>query len=352
VSTTVKKLAISLASYGLPDDVGDPAVWVQACRRARRIDGTIDYREARRHYRKLGGIADAAGRAWRGIKSGFRAAAASLIPYLASLAVMEGPAFIRAVTAILQRAEVNSEDAQKLKDRLKTMVMADAIRYITTVAGADPRVVNQALRSIPPPGSGGPEPKIGVLSVDELDVYYTGDELPGYCPRCRNSDYTSTGKVGCTLADDPTVREFLDRLQSNQLVFPGEKCPRFEQETAINTPEMDLDAGGAESVLKVQGVAGVAGAMIKEVPSDPTRDFDDPDSSEVPEREVYQDMTRTDQDGLMDLVEDALADFVQHPTGQNAVADLEIVRGALRQLKRRRGTSMAETKDYNRLDWM
>ena len=351
MSTSVEKLAISLASYGLPDDIGDPALWVRACRRSRRFDGSVDYREARALYRKSAGIADAAGRAWRGIKGGVRAAAKSLVPYLASLAVMEGPAFIRAATAILQRSQVDPQDAQKLKDRLKTMVTTDAIRYITSAAGADPRVVNQALRNMPQPGQGA-EPKIGVLSVDELDAYYTGDDLPPYCLQCRNSDYTSTGKVGCTLADDPTVREFLDRLQRHNLMFPDEKCPRFEQETAINTPEMDLDAGGAESVLKVQGVAGVAGAMVKEVPSDPTRDFDDPDSPEVSEREVFQDMTRTDQDGLMDLVEDALSDFAQHPTGQNAVADLEIVRGALRQLKRQRGTSMAETKDYNRLDWM
>jgi hypothetical protein len=338
-----KVIAHGILAYGLPEGIDDLARWVEACRCHYSMTGEHDVDGARELYVKRGGIGDMAGRAWGGVKGAFQYAAKSILPYLTTLAVLESENFLQAVSSILAGQKVDPEVSKALVDRLKTMAVTDGVRYIGQMAGANPRDVDKVLRST------GGMPHMGALAVDELDSYYTGQELPMYCSKCRNSDYTPTGKVGCTIQDDPTVREFLERYQKRDLIFKDEKCPGYELEVAINTPDQDLDAGGAESVLKVHGVNRTNAAMMKEVPLEPIEQGQDP---LLNEKSLYEQISRSDTGDSLALLENAITDFLGHPSGVKGGAALEIIRGVSNELKRKNRAAVGETKDYYRLDWM
>jgi len=334
-----RMLAHGILAYGLPEGVDDLPRWVEACRCHYSMTGEHDIDGARELYVKRGGIGDWAGRAWGGIKGAVQYAAKSILPYLTTLAVLESKNFLQAVSSILAGQKVDPEVSKALIDRLKTMAVTDGVRYIGQVAGANPRDVERALRE--------GMPRVGSLTVDELDSYYTGQELPDYCSKCRNSDYTPSGKAGCTIQDDATVREFLERYQKRDLIFKDEKCPGYELEVAINTPDMDLDAGGAESVLRVHAVNRTNGAMMKEVPMEPVGQ--DP---LLNEKSIYDQVSRSDTGDLLAVLETAITDFLGHPSGVQGGAALEIIRGVSNEIKRKNRAAVGESKDYYRLDWM
>lgn len=343
-----RKIAAGLIRYGLPGGVQDPVLWIEACRRCCARRGEFNVRDARDIYVRLAGIRDWPGQAWRGIKRGLRAASQTILPYLTTIVVLEGPAFVQAVGNIMSREQVDEEAKKKIVDRVKTMATTDAVRWIADQAGASKKDTNKLLEEIE--RSKMARVRTAVLSVDELESYYTGTELPLYCSKCQHSDYTPTGKIGCTIADDPTVREFLDRFQTDDLMFPDEKCPGFNEEAPINTSETDLAAGGVERVLGIRRprVADTSSAsMIKEVPLEPVPDFDRIPSSSS----VHRDLAHLEDDPLFDLLSQAVDEFLKNPTGENGGTYREIIQGIIRQLRKRDRSSIAQDKDYYRTEW-
>lgn len=330
-----KAVAAGLLAYGLPERVNDPVRWIVASRRALvRSESPFSV------YTRLAGITDIPGQIYQGITKRLRAAVQTLIPHITTLALLEGPAFYQTVDSVLTGSQVDEEVRKKINNRISTMATTEAVKWIASQAGASSRDADRILHTIQ-------APKQGMLSVEELASYYTGHDLPDYCVKCRNSDYTKRGEIGCTVQDDPIVKDFLDRLQTEDFIFKGEKCPRFEIEEAINTPETDLNAGGVEKIISGWKIADTTSAsMVKEVPLEPVSDFEtEPDEMKNYERE------RTNNMDLYDQLEKAIERLLKNPTGENGGTYREIIRGILRDIRRKDHSTSGPVKDYSPRDW-
>lgn len=276
------------------------------------------------------------------LRSGGSAAksfALSLLPYLARMVTMHSQEITTITQSLLNKQPLDPEFKKKMVDKISGMAVGDAVQYLTTVAtqaggqsGGYRREPQYTQRQPRRPRRA--SLKCATLSAAELDAYYVGDELPSYCVSCGNSDYAPSGKVGCTIVDDPMAREFLDRFQRDEMKTPDEKCPVFTSAEPAGSDSTLFPKESSSILFKSSGE--VRGDMIKEVPMESVEDSEK-------ETEVG------DSDPLS-LLEMAFTSLMEDPQGEDSGILKEVVRGAIRELKKGDSVSHDQDKDYSYFD--
>lgn len=270
----------------------------------------------------------------RSAGEGLKSFGLSLLPYLARMVTMNSNEIIQVTNKLMNKEEIDPEFKKQLINKVSGMAVGDAVQYLTQVATQSQRgsqYVYQQEQGLPRRKTRRASLKCAVLSAEELDSYYTGEELPLYCSNCKNGDYASSGKVGCTIADDPNVREFLDRFQKEEFTSKGEKCPGFSSEEQTDSKETLFPTEASKILFKFSDE--VRGDMVKEVPMQPVSELEESD----------------DVDPLS-MLQEAIDKLVQDPTSEMAQYYKEVIEGIILDMKKEDSTSIGQDLDYSYLD--
>lgn len=337
-------LVVGLARYGLPEGVSNPGLWVEASRRVHERVGHPLPELSALTYVRLGGQmamtppsqedeAQADPGFFARMKSSLKGFGRRILPYIASMATMTSSELTEMLRHTLKNEPIPPETKEKFVNKIINLGTANAITVLTDMATSE---AGPPSRRYQPRRASVVEADV---AVDDLEAYYTGEDLPFYCSSCRHGDFTDTGKVGCTISDDPEVREFLIRFQKPDelLITKDEKCPKLSYINPIQTQDTILGFLVEESTASI----------VKEVPMEAV-----PDESERPtDSELHEYRRLSQESNLINILEEAVEDFLENPDSEGAQEVLDIIRGSIKAISKEDSRAQeAMYKDYSHPD--